>query len=171
MSDVLRFLQCKLDSGSLRSTMKVAAKNVAAIASFCSPLGRQSIGRHALVVSFLKEARRLHPPCPPSIPPWDLSRALSQPPFEPLASVDLKEISFKTALLLALISAKHIGDLHAFSVDSDCIRFGPGDCSVILLAEIYAGYMLCRWLVFSEYLRQVLQAGRLVLSLPSAVGE
>ncbi len=108
---------------------------MAAIASFRSPLGGQSIGRHALVVSFLKGARRLHPPCPPSVPPWDLEvvlRVLSQPPFEPLVSVDLKELSLKTALLLALASAKRIGDLHAFSVDSDCIRFGPGDCSVTL---------------------------------------
>ncbi len=31
-----------------------------------------------------------------------------------------------------LCSAKRIGDLHAFSVDSDCIRFGPGDCSFTL---------------------------------------
>ncbi len=86
-------------------------------------------------MSFLKGARRLHPPRPPSVPPWDLEvvlRALSQPPFEPLASVDLKELSLKTALLLALASAKRIGDLHAFSVDSDCICFGPGDCSVTL---------------------------------------
>ncbi len=59
-------------------------------------------------------------------------RALSQPPFEPLTSVGLKELSLKTTLLLALASAKRIGDLHAFSVDSDCIRFGPGDCSVTL---------------------------------------
>ncbi len=132
VSDVLRFLQHKLDSGSLPSTLKVY---VAAIASFRSPLGGQSIGRHALVVSFLKGARRLHPSRPPSVPPWDLEvvlRALSQPPFEPLISVDLKELSLKTALLLALASAKRIGDLHAFSVNSDCIRFGPGDCSVTL---------------------------------------
>ncbi len=77
----------------------------------------------------------LHPPRPPSVPPWDLEvvlRALSQPPFEPLTSVGLKELSLKTTLLLALASAKRIGDLHAFSVDSDCIRFGPGDCSVTL---------------------------------------
>ncbi len=66
VSDVLRFLQHKLDSGSLPSTLKVY---VAAIASFRSPLGGQSIGRHALVVSFLKGARRLHPPRPPSVPP------------------------------------------------------------------------------------------------------
>ncbi len=130
VSDVLSFLQYRLDSGSLPSTMNVY---VAAIAAFCSQQGGQSIGRNAMVVSFLKGARRLHPPRPPSVPPWDLevvSRALSQPPFEPLTSVGLKELSLKTTLLLALASAKRIGDLHAFSVDS--IRFGPGDCSVTL---------------------------------------
>ncbi len=130
--DVLSFLQYRLDSGSLPSTLKVY---VAAIAAFCSPQGGQSIGRDPMVVSFLKGARRLHPPMPPSVPPWDLEvvlRALSQPPFEPLTSVGLKELSLKTTLLLALASAKRIGDLHAFSVDSDCIRFGPGDCSVTL---------------------------------------
>ncbi len=138
MSDVLSFLQYRLDSGSLPSTLKVY---VAASASFRSPQGGQSIGRHALVVSFLKEARRLHPPRPPSVPPWGLElvfRALSQPPFEPVTSVDLKELSLKTALLLALGSAKRIGDLHTFSVDS-CIRFGPGDCSVTLRPKL--GYV------------------------------
>ncbi len=132
VSDVLSFLQYRLDSGSLPSTLKVY---VAAIAAFRSPQGGQSIGRNAMVVSFLKGARRLHPPRPTSVPPWDLEvvlRALSQPPFEPLTSVGLKELSLKTTLLLALASAKRIGDLHAFSVDSDCIRFGPGDCSVTL---------------------------------------
>ncbi len=84
--------------------------------------------------------RRLHPPH--SVPPWDLEvvlRALSQPPFEPLISIDLKELSIKTALLLALASAKRIGDLHAFSLDNDCIRFGPGDCSVTL--RLRPGYV------------------------------
>ncbi len=130
--DVLSFMQYRLDSGSLPSTLKVY---VAAIAAFRSPQGGQSIGRNTMVVSFLKGARRLHPPRPPSVPPWDLEvvlRALSQPPFEPLTSVGLKELSLKTTLLLALASAKRIGDLHAFSVDSNCIRFGPGDCSVTL---------------------------------------
>ncbi len=50
VSDVLRFLRYRLDSGSLLSTLKVY---VATIALFRSPLGGQSIGRHALVVSFL----------------------------------------------------------------------------------------------------------------------
>ncbi len=46
--------------------------------------------------------------------------------------VRLKELFLKTTVLLALASAKRIEDLHSFSVDNDCIRFGPGDCSVTL---------------------------------------
>ncbi|XDV15183.1 hypothetical protein PO909_015313 [Leuciscus waleckii] len=132
VSDVLRFLQHRMDSGSLPSTLKVY---VAAIAAFRSPVDGQSIGKHAMVTRFLRGARRLCPSQPPSVPPWDLAlvlRALSLPPFEPLASIAVKELSLKTALLLALASAKRIGDLHAFSVNDDCICFGPGDCSVTL---------------------------------------
>ncbi len=140
VSDVLSFLQYRLDSGSLPSTLKVY---VTAIAAFRSPQGGQSIGKHAMVVRFLKGAKRLHPPRPPSVPPWDLKvvlRAISQPPFEPLTSVGLKELYLKTTLLLALASAKRIGDLHAFSVDSDCIRFGPGDCSFTIRPRM--GYVM-----------------------------
>ncbi len=137
--DVLSLLQYRLDSGSLPLTLKVY---VAAITTFRSPQSGQSFGKNALVVSFLKGAKRLHPPRTPSVPPWDLEvvlRALSQPPFEPLTSVGLKELSLKTTLLLALASAKRIGDLHAFPVYSDCMRFGPGDCSVTLWTRL--GYV------------------------------
>lgn len=51
-----------------------------------------------------------------SIPAWDLTlvlKALSDAPFEPLESVSLKLLSPKTALLVALASVKHVGDLTA----------------------------------------------------------
>ncbi len=123
VADVLHFLRYRL---------KVY---VAAIASFCSPLGGQLIDRHALVVNFLKGAKRLHSPCPPAVPPWALGvllRAFSQLSLEHLASVDMKELSLKSALRLALASAKRIRDLHVFSVDSNCICLGPGGCSLTL---------------------------------------
>src|SRR4029434_4714320 len=53
------------------------------------------------------------------IPSWDLLvvlRALTGPPFEPLETVDIKSVSLKTALLLALTSAKRVGDMQALSV-------------------------------------------------------
>ena len=41
--------------------------------------------------------------------------ALCDAPFEPIAQASLKLLSFKTALLLALTSAKRVGDLCALS--------------------------------------------------------
>ncbi len=52
--------------------------------------------------------------------------------FGPLTSVGLRELFLKTTVLLAFASAKCIEYLHAFSVDSECIQLGPGDCSVTL---------------------------------------
>ncbi|KAL0198781.1 hypothetical protein M9458_007321, partial [Cirrhinus mrigala] len=92
---------------------------------------------------FLRGARRLNPPRPPSVPSWDLSlvlTALRQAPFEPLQSVELKFLSIKTLLLLALASIKRVGDLHAFSVDESCLEFGPADSQVTLRPR--PGYVL-----------------------------
>ncbi len=88
-----------------------------------------------IIIRFLRGERRLNPSRPPSIPSWDLSlvlRALQQGPFEPLQTVDLKFLSMKTLLLLALASIKRVGDLHAFSVNDSCLEFVPADFQVIL---------------------------------------
>ncbi len=47
-------------------------------------------------------------------------------------SVELKFLSMKTLLLLALAAIKRVGDLHAFLVDDSCLEFGPADSQVIL---------------------------------------
>lgn len=85
MSDILAFLQHCLDGGGSPSTLKVY---VAAIAAVHPPVDGCSVGRHSLVVRFLQGVRRLNPPRPPTMPPWDLAlvlRALSLPPFEPFS--------------------------------------------------------------------------------------
>lgn len=45
--------------------------------------------------------------------------------FEPLETADLMWLPFKTALLLALASAKRVGELQALSVHQDLCRFLP----------------------------------------------
>ncbi len=52
------------------------------------------------------------------------------PSFEPLQSVDLRPLTLKTALLLALASVKHMGDLQVQSVRPSCI--GPNDSKIML---------------------------------------
>lgn len=129
---VLTFLQERLDNGSSPSTLKVY---VAAIAASHSILDGRSVGKHPLITSFLRGARRLNPPRPRQMPVWDLAlvlRALSDTPFEPAESIELKVLSFKTALLLALACGKRVGDLHALSVSNACMQFGPDDCMVRL---------------------------------------
>ncbi len=129
---VLSFLQQGLERRLSPSTLKVY---VAAISAYHDPIEGKSVGKHNLVVRFLRRARRLNPPRPPSLPSWDLAlvlRALITAPFEPLQSVELKFLSMKTLLLTALASIKRVGDLQAFSVDDSCLQFGPADSSATL---------------------------------------
>ncbi|KAI2645082.1 ORF V: Enzymatic polyprotein [Labeo rohita] len=129
---VLSFLQDRLEQRLPPSTLK---GNVAAIAAHHDAVDGKSLGKHDLVVRFLRGARRLNPPRPTSIPSWDLSlvlMALQRHPFEPLQSGELKILSLKTVLLSALASIKRVGDLQAFSVDESCLEFGPANSHIVL---------------------------------------
>ncbi len=129
---VLSFLQERLERRLSPSTLKVY---VAAIAAHHDAVDGRSLGKHDLIVRFLRGARRLNPSRPPLMPSWDLSIVLvglQRGPFEPLDSVELKYLSAKTALLTALTSIKRVGDLQAFSVSEECLVFGPDYSHVVL---------------------------------------
>ncbi len=129
---VLSFLQERLERRLSPSTLKVY---VAAIAAHHDAEDGRSLGKHDLIVRFLKGARRMNPSRPLLVPSWDLSiilAGLQRGPFEPLDSVELKFLSLKTALLTALTSIKRVGDLQAFSVSEECLVFGPVYSHVVL---------------------------------------
>ncbi len=122
---LLKYLQTLLDKGLSASTIKLY---VAAISARHAFVDGRSVGSHALVGRFLKGALRLRPPHTVRVPSWDLPvvlEALCSPPFEPLEHADLKWLSCKTAFLLAVTSAKWVGELHALSVASECLRWNP----------------------------------------------
>lgn len=129
---ILNFLQSLLDKGRSPSTIKVY---VAAISCYHTRIDGCTVGSHNLVSLFLRGARRLRPPSVPRAPVWDLPLvldALCSPPFEPLAQADLKWLSCKTAFLLAIVSAKRVGELHALSVSQSCLRWHPDGSGVTL---------------------------------------
>ncbi|KAL0175495.1 hypothetical protein M9458_027825, partial [Cirrhinus mrigala] len=129
---VLSFLQEKLEQRLSPSTLKIY---VAAIAAYHDAVDGLPLGRHHLIVRFLRGARRLNPPCSHLIPSWDLCMVLTglrRDPIEPLESVELKYLSLKTSLLVALTSIKRVGDLHAFSVNESCLEFGPAESHIRL---------------------------------------
>ena len=61
-------------------------------------------------------------------PPWDMKEvleALTLPPFEPMSSCPLFELSVKTAFLLAAASARRRSAIHALSILPGHMRFEP----------------------------------------------
>ena len=129
---VLRFLQSQLDQGKAVSTVKVYAS---AISAFHQGTNNGPLGRHPLVGQFLKGARRLRPARTLRAPGWDLPMVLASltgAPYEPIADADLRSLSLKTAFLLALCSARRVGELCALSVSDDCLRWREGGTSVSL---------------------------------------
>ncbi|CAM4721730.1 unnamed protein product [Leuciscus chuanchicus] len=102
VTEVLSFLQELLDKGRSPSMLKVY---VAAIAAFSKTTLGQSIGRNDLVIRFLRGAKRLNPPRPPSVPVWDLSVVLEAMKDSPQSLIfkptDLKEVMEETTVSLS----------------------------------------------------------------------
>ena len=120
---LLRYLQTLLDKGLSPSTLGVY---IAAISARHVLVDGRTVGSHRLVCRYLKGAVRTRPPRVARVPSWDLPlvlEAMCSPPFEPLERADLKWLSVKTAFLLAITSAKRVGELHALSVARGCVRW------------------------------------------------
>ncbi len=119
---VLSFLQQGLGSRLSPSTLKVY---VAAIYAHHNPVEGRSVGKHNLVVRFLRGARRLNPPMPPSLLSWYLAlvlRGLQTAPFELLQSFEF--LSMKTLLLTALASIKRVGTCRHFWLTNRALSLG-----------------------------------------------
>ena len=127
--DILLFLQIQFEAVTLRGML-------AAIKAVC--IGEFAISEDgcSMISRYLRGARRLTASSrAPQVPTWNLYlvlEALKHPPFEPLGNVDRKWLSLKTAFLLAITSARRIGELHALSVHRDCCTFSPEGSKVVL---------------------------------------
>ncbi|KAK9542065.1 hypothetical protein VZT92_002063 [Zoarces viviparus] len=129
---VLEFLQSLLDKGQSPSTVRVY---VAALSWHHARVDNGTVGSHRLVSLFLKGALRLRPPNAPKAPAWDLHLVLDTlclPPFEPLARAEPRWLATKTVFLLAITSAKRVGELHALSVSESCLRWNSDGSGVTL---------------------------------------
>ncbi|XP_077152136.1 uncharacterized protein LOC143816067 [Ranitomeya variabilis] len=113
ISAILEFLQKGWELGLAVNTLRV---HVSALGA----LYNSDIAGNRWVARFIRACQRSNPIHIVRIPPWDLNLvldALTEPPFEPLDSISIKNLTLKTALLLALTSARRVSDIHALSVD------------------------------------------------------
>jgi len=86
------------------------------------------LSKHDWVKAFIKGAKRLCPSLKSILPVWDLQlvlQSLQSAPFEPLVSGTLARLSWKVAFLLAVTTAKRIGELQALSVSDRFLTISP----------------------------------------------
>ncbi|XP_077121295.1 uncharacterized protein LOC143776140 [Ranitomeya variabilis] len=110
---ILEFLQKGRELGLTVNTLKVHVSALGALYG-------HNIAGDRWVSRFITACERMNPVIIPRIPPWDLNlvlQALTDSPFEPIDSIPIKCLSLKTALLVALTSARRISDIQALSID------------------------------------------------------
>lgn len=114
---ILDYFQYCLESGLSYNTVRA---RMSAIAYYHHRFNfRGSLGSRPEVKRFFKGALAKFPPVKDRIPSWDLPtvlKALMYSPFEPLQSIDLRHLTLKTAFLVAICSAKRIGEIQAFDI-------------------------------------------------------
>ena len=84
-------------------------------------VGGQDFSHNAALSAMIRNFRIEKPVQRKLVPQWSLSlvlRGLQEPPFEPLQSISLKALTFKTAFLLALASGSRRSEIHAFGVSA-----------------------------------------------------
>ncbi|PFX12724.1 hypothetical protein AWC38_SpisGene23265 [Stylophora pistillata] len=97
---------------------------LSAISSTVPPLVRTPLARHKIVCSFMKGVFNKRPPKPRYSNTWEVSLVTGLFEKWPInRNLELKCLSRKCAILLALISAKQQSDLHA--LDLEFVQFLP----------------------------------------------
>jgi hypothetical protein len=124
VATIIDYSQCNIDQGKSFPTVK---GRVSAINYFHpGTTFRGSLGSHKLIKTFISRARRICAHTSDKISTWDLPtvlQGLMKKPFEPLNQLSIEKLTLKTVFLVAICSARHIGELQAL----DC---RPPYCSV-----------------------------------------
>ena len=96
-------------------------------------------GSHQVLSELIKSFAIQRPVDRSLAPKWDLAFVLShmcKAPFEPLDKASLFYLSVKTVFLVTLATARRVSEVHAFSIDSDHLRFSNLDGSLILRTQL-----------------------------------
>lgn len=120
---VFPFLLQLLDEGLAYSSLRVY---LAAISAHHRLVDSHSVFSHPLTKKFLKGLARSYPVLRRPTPSWELPLVLQKltgKPFEPMATAAIHLVTWKTAFLIAVTSARRVGELRALRVDPPYLTF------------------------------------------------
>ena len=120
---VLRSLRWLSFSFTSALSLSLSYSSIASYRSMLSGIFRfvlPEISTHFVLHDLLRSFRLERPLSSSRVPPWDLLRVLHflrGPPFEPLASCSLRDLTQKVLFLVSLATARRVGVLQAVSLE------------------------------------------------------
>ena len=106
----------------LRRSLSLSYSSIASYRSMLSGVFRfilPDLSSQFVLRDLLRSFHLKRPLSTSRVPPWDLSLVLallSGAPFEPLSSCSIRDLARKVLFLVALATARRVGELHALSV-------------------------------------------------------
>ena len=125
----------------LRRSLSLSYFSIASCRSMLSGVFRfvlPDLSSHFVLRDLLRSFRLEHPLSSSRVPPWDLSLVLSflrGAPFEPISSCSLRDLTRKVLFLVALATARRVGELQALSA---VVSSSGGDLFLSYLPEFRA---------------------------------
>lgn len=127
VASIVDYLQSLLEQGK---SFYTARARISAIAFFHpGRTFRGKLGSQAMIQSFVSGAKRRYPPLRDRVPSWDLPtvlKALMAHPYEPIQELSLAQLTYKTLFLVAVCSARRIGELQALDCRAPYCSIGLG---------------------------------------------
>ena len=122
----------------LRRSLSLSYSSIASYRSMLSGVFRfilPELSSHFVLHNLLRSFCLERPLLSSRVPPWDLLlvlRFLRGPPFEPLSSCSLRDLTQKVLFLVSLATARRVGELQAVSRD---VSFSGSDIYLSYLPE------------------------------------
>ncbi|XP_038065583.1 uncharacterized protein LOC119735737 [Patiria miniata] len=132
IGEIADFLVGLFDSDLATATVKNYRSAIAAIHGGFSD--GSSVSDNQNLSQLIKGMFVSRPPTRRLLPSWDLFAvlsALSRPPFEPMGSSTLLQLSVKVSFLLAVATSRRRSELHSLTVETGHIRWEPGGVRLV----------------------------------------
>ena len=132
MTIVLDFLVSLHDKGLPYTTINTARSAISAVNLSTNNM---TIGSHPIVSRFMKEIYKSSPATPRYQSTWNVQPVLTYPSFfSPDEKLDLKSLTLKLVMLIALVSAQRGQSLHI--LDIQCMKEAPNQFEFLLTEHI-----------------------------------
>ena len=127
VTDGLNFLSQCYYNGYSYSALNTARSALSTVILLPSAV---TFGSHPLVARLMKGAFNKRPSLPKYSSTWDINTVLQYLEQKPLESISLKDLTFKTVMLLSLLSGQRIQTLQRVKVDN--ISFRERGCEIYI---------------------------------------